>query len=114
MAIHYNLAKIYAIADDDNNFVLQILNCFIQEVPEDLLAIKEGIKNKDYTNTYSYAHKIKPTLDLLGMEFAFEEILQIENWAKKEDRKKEIKEIYKSLSKRIELAIVEIKKNFNV
>jgi len=97
MAIHYNLAKIYAIADDDNNFVLQILNCFIQEVPEDLLAIKEGIKNKDYTNTYSYAHKIKPTLDLLGMEFAFEEILQIENWAKKEDRKKEIKEIYKSL-----------------
>ena len=30
MAIHYNLAKVYAISDDDKDFVLQIINLFIE------------------------------------------------------------------------------------
>jgi hypothetical protein len=37
------------------------------------------------------AHKIKPTLDLLGMNVAFEEILQVGAWTKlKEEQKKKI------------------------
>ena len=114
MAIHYNLAKVYAISDDDKDFVLQIINLFIEEVPSDIEQIKVGIKSKDYSHAYGYAHKIKPTLDLLGMEAAFEEILQIEQWTKDKGKKKEIKEIYKSMSGRIDLALAEIKKDFNL
>ena len=35
-----------------------------------------SIKKKDHKHAYAYAHKIKPTLDLLGLNVAFEEILQ--------------------------------------
>ena len=114
MAIHYNLAKVYAISDDDKDFVLQIVNLFVEEVPSDVQQIKVGIKAKDYAQTYGFAHKIKPTLDLLGMEAAHEEILQIEQWTKNEGKKKEIKEIYKSLSERVDSALTEIKKDFNL
>ena len=38
------------------------------------LPIKEGIDNKDHKQAYAYAHKIKPTLDLIGLNVAFEEI----------------------------------------
>ncbi|EKT4508938.1 Hpt domain-containing protein [Flavobacterium psychrophilum] len=114
MAIHYNLAKVYAISDDDKDFVLQIVKLFVEEVPLDVKQIKEGINAKDYDHAYGYAHKINPTLSLLGMEAAHDEILQIEQWAKNKGKKKEIKEIYKSMSGRIDLALSEIKKKYSL
>jgi len=114
MALNYNLAKVYAISDNDTEFVQQIAELFITEVPMDLLQIKEGINEKDHKKAYSYAHKIKPTLDLLGMSVAFEEILCVEDWTKREGKRKEIKETYKDLESRIEKAVKEIRKDFNL
>lgn len=114
MALHYNLAKVYALSDNDPEFVSEIINLFVAEVPVDLEQVKNGIEEKDYKLAYSYAHKIKPSLDLLGMNVAFEEILQIEAWTKNEGKKKEIKETYKSVASQIEKAVKEIKKDFNL
>ena len=114
MALKYNLSKVYALSDNDSDFVKEILNLFVTEVPNDLLQIKTGIKNKDHKLAYAYAHKIKPTLDLLGLNVAFEEILQVEAWTKKEGKKKEIIETYKSINTRVNEAIKEIKKDFDL
>ena len=114
MALHYNLAKVYAISENDTDFVMDIVTLFVVEVPQDLLEIKNGIKEKDYKKAYSFAHKIKPTLDLLGMTVAHEEIVFIEDWSKKEGKKKEVIETYKSTESRIEKAIKEIRKDFNL
>lgn len=114
MALKYNLSKVYALSDNDPEFVSEILTLFVTEVPEDLMQIKEGIKKKDHKHAYAYAHKIKPTLDLLGLNVAFEEILQIEAWTKAEGKKKEIKETFKSVKTQINDAIKEIKKDFDL
>jgi len=114
MALHYNLAKVYQISDNDSDFVKDIINLFLTEIPTDLKSLKAGIKEKDYKQTYAYAHKIKPTLDLLGMPLAFEEILLVEDWAKREGKKKEIKETYKSIADKVEKAVKEITKDHNI
>jgi HPt (histidine-containing phosphotransfer) domain-containing protein len=114
MALHYNLAKVYALSDNDPEFVLQIVTLFVTEVPDDLDQIKEGIKKKDHKHAYAYAHKIKPTLDLLGLKVAFEEILQVEAWTKAEGEKKEIKETFKSVKNQVEDAVKELKKDFDL
>ncbi len=114
MALHYNLAKVYALSDNDPEFVNQILSLFVTEVPQDLLQIKHGIKEKDHKLAYSYAHKIKPTLDLLGMNVAFEEILQVEAWTKREGKRKEINDTFDSIESQIEKAVKEVKKDFDL
>ena len=114
MALHYNLAKVYALSDNDPEFVSEIINLFVTEVPSDLDQVKDGIEEKNHKKAYSYAHKIKPSLDLLGLNVAYEEILQIEAWTKTEGKKKEIKEIYKSVAHQVEKAVKEIKKDFNL
>ena len=114
MALNYNLAKVYALSDNDPEFVNQILTLFVTEIPEDLIEIKEGIKKKDHKHAYAYAHKVKPSLDLLGLNIAFEEILQIEAWTKAEGEKKEIKETFKSVKNQVEDAIKELKKDFGL
>ena len=114
MALNYNLSKVYALSDNDPEFVNQILTLFVTEVPVDLIQIKLGIKTKDHKLAYSYAHKIKPSLDLLGMNVAFEEILQIEAWTKAEGKRKEIKATFDSVESQIEKAVKEITKDFNL
>jgi len=114
MALYYNLAKVYALSDNDPEFVQQIISLFISEVPVDLEQVKIGIKEGDHKLAYSYAHKIKPTLDLLGMDVAFQEILQIEAWTKAEGKKKEIKPVFDSVEAQIEKAVKEVSKDFNL
>jgi hypothetical protein len=114
MALNYNLAKVYALSDNDDEFVNQILTLFVTEVPDDLAQIKEGIKKKDHKHAYAYAHKIKPTLDLLGMNVAFEEILEVEAWTKAEGKRKDIEHTFDSIKTQIKEAIKEIKKDFDL
>jgi HPt (histidine-containing phosphotransfer) domain-containing protein len=114
MAINYNLAKVYALSDNDSEFVMQIITLFVTEVPQDVKQIDLGIKTKDHKLAYAYAHKIKPSLDLLGMTVAFEEILQVEAWTKREGKRKEIVDTFESIQTQIEKAIKEIKKDFEL
>jgi len=114
MALNYNLSKVYALSDDDPEFVKQIITLFVTEVPQDLKQIELGIKNKDHKQTYAYAHKIKPTLDLLGLSMAYEEILNVEAWTKIEGKKKEIEATFISIQDQVDKAIKEIKKDFEV
>lgn len=114
MALQYNLAKVYEISENDIEFALQIVILFFEEVPAEIRAIKIAIDEKDFNKAYASSHKIKPTLDLLGMDLAYEENLQIITWAKAEGKRKEIKEVFKSLKDRVELAVKEIKKDFKL
>ena len=114
MAINYNLSKVYALSDNDPEFVMQIIELFVTEVPQDLKQIENGIKEKDHKQAYAYAHEIKPTLDLLGMTMAYEEILQVEAWTKVEGKKKEIEATFDSIQDQVDKAIKEIKKDFEI
>ncbi|MES2484651.1 MAG: histidine kinase, partial [Bacteroidota bacterium] len=82
MALHYNLSKVYAISDNDPDFARQIVTLFLEEVPAEVINIREGLKEKDHNRVYHAAHKIKPTLDLLGMDLAYDDIINIEKWTK--------------------------------
>jgi HPt (histidine-containing phosphotransfer) domain-containing protein len=114
MALHYNLAKVYAISDNDPDFVHQIVKVFVLDTPIDLDHIKVAIEEKNHQKCFDYAHKIKPSLDLLNLSIALEEVVLIELWAKSLGKKKEVIELYRSVSERIEKAIKEIKKDFNL
>lgn len=114
MAVHYNLSKVYALSDNDPEFVLQVISLFVNEVPQDLSFIKKGIEDKDHKLAYSYAHKIKPTLDLMGMNVAYDENLQIMEWTRREGKRKEVKEIFKSVSDQIDKAVKEIQRDFDL
>jgi HPt (histidine-containing phosphotransfer) domain-containing protein len=114
MALHYNLSKVYAISDNDEEFAKQIVTLFTEEVPAEIKNIRTGVEDKDHKKVYQAAHKIKPTLDLLGMQLAYDDVLTIEKWSKAEGRRKEIKEVVKSLREHVDNTLKEVKKNYNL
>lgn len=114
MALTYNLTKVHAISDNDVDFAKQIIELFLEEVPVEVKNIKKGLKEKDHQRVYQAAHKIKPTLDLLGMDMAYEDVIAIEKWGRAEGKKKEIKEVVKSLRHRIDETLKELKKDYDL
>ena len=114
MPLHYNLAKVYELSDNDSEFALSIVGLFLEEVPPEVKLIKEGIEDNDHEKVYQAAHKIKPTLDLLGLFTAYENNQKIMQWTKDKGQRKAIIEIYKELKQQVDDAAKEIKKDFNI
>ncbi|WP_297796624.1 Hpt domain-containing protein [uncultured Eudoraea sp.] len=109
----YSLDKINEMAEGDQDFINSVISVFLEEVPQDLEDLEKAITNDDYDNVYKLAHKIKPNVDLLGMEQSRAVALEIETLGKSAEHKEEIQKKFPLLKKDILQVISELKKDFN-
>jgi len=87
---------------------------FLEEVPQDLEGLEHALNTSNYQQVYQLAHKIKPNVDLLGMEQTRAAALEIETLGKSETNMSEIQTIFPSLKKDIEQVVSELRKDFNL
>lgn len=109
----YNLDKLNEMADGDQDFINSVISVFLEEVPQDLESLEAAIANMDYENVYKLAHKIKPNVDLLGMEQSRATALEIETLGKSSANSEEIEQKFPLLKKDIQQVIAELKKDFS-
>ncbi|MBT8188078.1 MAG: Hpt domain-containing protein [Croceitalea sp.] len=110
----YSLDKINEMAEGDDDFILSVVSVFLEEVPEDLNALETAIAKRNYDQIYKLAHKIKPNVDLLGMEQTRANALEIETLGKSESNMDAIAAKFPLLKKDVEQVVAELKKDFNV
>lgn len=109
----YSLDKINEMAEGDEDFINSVISVFLEEVPQDLEDLENAIESADYENVYKLAHKIKPNVDLLGMEQSRAVALDIETLGKSSANKDEIEKKFPLLKKDIQQVVSELKKDFN-
>jgi HPt (histidine-containing phosphotransfer) domain-containing protein len=110
----YSLMKINEMADGDEEFVHSVISVFLEEVPHDLQQLESALEAKDFEQVYKLAHKIKPNVDLLGMEQTRAAALEIETLGKNEANYAEIKKIFPILKTDIAQVVSELKKDFDL
>ncbi|WP_420572424.1 Hpt domain-containing protein [Kordia sp.] len=110
----YNLEKISAISDGDQDFIKAVVVTFIEEIPDDLVRFEQEVKSGNYEGIYQVSHKIKPNLDLLGMNESYDENLQILSWSKAETNIADIAVAFNNVNVKINNNITELKKEFNL
>ncbi|GGD43632.1 Hpt domain-containing protein [Muriicola marianensis] len=110
----YSLDKLNEMAEGDDDFVLSVVTVFLEEVPQDLEDLEKAIDTADYENVYKLAHKIKPNVDILGMEQTRAIALEIETLGKDEANMDQIREKFPALKKDIQQVISELQKDFDV
>ncbi|WP_161554599.1 Hpt domain-containing protein [Sinomicrobium soli] len=81
----YNLEKLEELSGGDQEFIDSVITVFVEDTPADVKALKQAVASGDFENIYRQAHKIKPNLDLLGMQEAKNLVLEIENDARKRE-----------------------------
>nr|WP_299345213.1 Hpt domain-containing protein [Allomuricauda sp.] len=110
----YSLDKINEMAEGDQDFVTSVISVFLDEVPTDLQDLETAVNNSDYENIYKLAHKIKPNVDLLGMEQTRATALEIETMGKNKASMSDIEEKFPVLKTDVLQVISELKKDFDL
>ncbi len=110
----YHLDKIKEMAEGDEDFILSVIAVFLEEVPADLHDLEAALGAAHYEQIYKLAHKIKPNVDLLGMERARATALEIETQGKNEGNLSHIREIFPTLKSDVEQAIAELRNDFEL
>jgi|TARA_R110002051_G_scaffold101478_1_gene172311 HPt (histidine-containing phosphotransfer) domain-containing protein len=110
----YNLDKINEMAEGDQDFINSVISVFLEEVPEDMEALEKALLAQDHDQVYKLAHKIKPNVDLLGMEQSRAIALEMETLGKQEASIAEIEKRFPLLKTDINQVIAELKKDFHL
>lgn len=110
----YNLDKINEMAEGDEDFIDSVISVFLEEVPQDLEDLETALDQENHEQAYQLAHKIKPNVDLLGMQQTREAALEIETLGKNGADISEMKKIFTMLKKDIHQVVVELKNDFRL
>lgn len=108
----YSLDKLNEMADGDQDFIQSVVSVFLEEVPVDLNDLEKALEERNYEQVYKLAHKIKPNVDLLGMEQTRAVALEIETLGKREDDMNKIAALLPLLKKDIHQVVAELKNDF--
>jgi PAS domain S-box-containing protein len=76
----YDLSKLESISRGDYTFIKKVLGIFIEHTPSAIQEIKLTASRGDFETMGKIAHRIKPSLDNLGIKTMFQVIRDIENY----------------------------------
>ena len=109
----YNLDEVKEMAGGDEEFMTVIVQTFLEEIPPDVKAMNEAIGNDNPSLAYQYAHKMKPNLQMFGLNL-MEQIQVIEAWSKQGKRKDEVPAASKKITTKVDAAVVDLKQDFGL
>ena len=98
-----NLDYLKSVTPGSNAFAIQILKLFLQDTPGSINGIKTELQNANYEGIYKHAHKIKPSISMVGVPAATSDaLLKINELAKAERELEQIKELTSYLESELE------------
>lgn len=77
----YDLTQLKSIAKGNEQFVRQMLEVFIHQGPETVKLIKQSYENNEMEQVKKLAHKLKPSIDMMGIQAITGDIRTIESKA---------------------------------
>lgn len=74
-----NLSYLVALCDGDDEFMNTIIASFVDEMPELLTTIRQKMQEGDWKSVGELAHKMKPSVQFVGMDDTLEKARVIEH-----------------------------------
>jgi CheY-like chemotaxis protein/HPt (histidine-containing phosphotransfer) domain-containing protein len=77
-----NLEYLRVLSEDNESFFRDFINLFLSNTPETMAALNNSLEIKNWEGVRQAAHKIKPSLNYLGLKDAQKKAANIEEYAK--------------------------------
>ena len=110
---NYSLESLREMADGDQDFMAKVAKTFLVEIPPDLKAMGEAIKNNNRELAYQFAHKMKPNMEMFGIDVV-SDITTIESWTRTLKNVSSISSNIQRVTSTVEKVLVELKEDFNL
>ncbi|MCU0367656.1 MAG: ATP-binding protein [Cyclobacteriaceae bacterium] len=110
---HADLSYLEKVSGNNKSFVKEIAETIINSIPVSLQEMEILIKDKNWSEVARVAHKIKPSVTLIGLNKLKTTISSLEEEAKKKKRIKLIKELAGEIDKQLKTAVESLKAQLN-
>lgn len=113
MTKHYKIENLREVAGGDSDFMKVVAQTFLEEIPPDLRAMEEAIGNDNKELAYQFAHKMKPNLEMFGID-VLKDISTIESWTKTSRNKVTIESNVRIVSTTLNAVFKELRADFDL
>ena len=110
----YNLKQVEEIASGNEEFILTLVNIFLETVPVNCTEMVEASQAAQWDKVSKLAHKIKSTIDTMEIISIGTDIRTIEHDAKKEINLENIKKLVVKVTEVIENTSIQLKQEFSL
>jgi len=95
--ILYDLTMIHSVSGGDNAFIKKMIRLFIQTVPQNVQELVDGADNGNWEQVAKMAHKLKSTIDSMGIRSIHDTIRAVEMHAKNRDQLERLPDLIKQV-----------------
>ena len=81
---------------------------FLKNTPDSLVELSDALKNKDWEKIRQVAHKMKPSMNYIGLKPTYEIVMQLEQNAKQQIHLDEIPDMISKISDACQIAFIEL------
>lgn len=81
----YDLVKIRELSRGDQSFVDKMIQIFVEHTPTSMTELKVAFENQDFLTISKIAHRMKPSIDNMGIDSLKNPIRELESSAKMEN-----------------------------
>ncbi|MAZ28579.1 MAG: Hpt domain-containing protein [Cytophagaceae bacterium] len=113
MPEHYDLYALEDMSGGDKEFMQTVVEAFLTEIPPDLEAMHMAIENDNHRMAYQFAHKMKPNLEMFGIDL-IREIRAMERWADTNKPTSAIRPQLEKITTYVNAAIKEMRKDWKL
>lgn len=105
----FNLSKLNEIARGNNSFITKMIKIFTDQMPGNIKEMNKCYAQKDLRSMGAIAHKMKPSIDNMGIHSLKETIREIEKYGQTEENNKSIPNLLNKTEKTILQVIEQLK-----
>lgn len=110
----YDLEQINALAGGDDSFVKTMVDTFMEYTPVQVDQMQEALAEGDLKTVGAIAHKIKPSLEMMGVASLHQLVRDVEFNGKNETNPGELESQVKQLSRVLHTVFEELRRDFNL
>jgi len=110
----YDLSMIETISGGDESFLKKMMQIFVDTMPQSMQEIQVELKKQDWEKVGKLAHKMKSTIDSMGIEQLKEDIRTIEQNGKKKEGLEIMPGLIDKVIAVLKQCISEVKRDFAV
>jgi len=107
----YNLSSLHNISRGNNEFIAKMIAVFIEQTTDAIETAETAINQNNFMEVSRLIHKIKPSVESLGITSIISEMKILEKIAKDAKDKEKISALFFIIKEVLEKAVIQLKKN---
>lgn len=108
----YSIDKILIYVGDDKSQCVEMMDLFINTIPQEFNKLEKAIKLKNWNDAYEISHRIKPSMEILQIKNATSEFIELNTKIHQKIDMETISQQFYEILHNVENAIKQIKSDY--